>query len=206
MMLPGRQHRGADQEAPAVPERQEKATEPVAPMVPDDHQQGDVQRGRLVERFVEAAKHGKHEARQAGRFRPHERCGQREQDEAGDGDELRCEIAAGQAVDPLPVVVKQQRQAVEQVDRPVGHDGPGDERDAVFPGEHGAADIVAPRRQPVGEAIGQVEERRQERQPQRSPHDHTAIGFGGGDGCGLRSFGISRHASAGPTGAVRPRR
>ena len=71
----------------------------VAPVVPDDDQQRDVQRRRLVERLVEAAEHGEQEARQAAGFGPHESRGQRKRDEAGDGDELRRQVAAGEAVD-----------------------------------------------------------------------------------------------------------
>ena len=115
---------------------------------------------------------------------PRETGGERESEEASHGDGLRGEIARGQAVDARLGGVEEQRQRVEGVDRPVGNDRPGEERHRPFPIVDDAADMVALRSRPIGEAVGQVEHRRQEGEPQR--------GALGDDGEGCVSCGPRR--------------
>ena len=195
MMLERRQNGRSDQHAPDVPRRRRNAAQPLPQMTPDDDGERDMQRRRLIERLVEAAKHIEHEARQAARLRPRETGGEREGEEATHGDGLRGEIARGQAVDARFAGVEEQRQRVEGVDRPVGNDRPGEERHRPFPIVDNAADMVALRSRPIGEAVGQVEHRRQEGEPQRG-----ALGDDG-EGCGchaaLAALAVWR-GSAGP--------
>ena len=64
--------------------------------------------------------------------------------------------------------------------------------------EDDAADIVAPRRQPVGEAVGRVEERRQEGQPKCCPQHDAGIGLarrGGGRVSGRHGHAQTRRAT-----------
>ena len=59
----------------------------------------------------------------------------------------------------------EKRQSVEGVDRPIGNNGPGDERDQMLPVEHHRGDVIVLGGEPVRPAIGQVEERREEQEP-----------------------------------------
>lgn len=52
-----------------------------------------------------------------------------------------------------------QRKAVQQIDAPVGHDGPGDKRDRVFPAENQAADIGAGSGKMVDLTVAEKEQR-----------------------------------------------
>ena len=145
-----------------MPDRGDRSAKVVADVIPDDDEQRDMQRRRLVERLVKAAEHGKQHSGQAIGLRPDEGHGQWEQDEAGNRDDLSGQVAAGEAVDSAGGRVDGKRQAVEQVDRPVGDDGPGEERHMSFPGKDDAADVRALRGERVCIAVGEVEERRED--------------------------------------------
>ncbi len=83
-----------------------------------------MQRRRLVEGFVEAHQYVEHQAEGAVQRRPLEGEAQRPEQEAGHADDLRGEQAQGVAIHFAAAGWQQEGQAVEQVDRPVRHDGP----------------------------------------------------------------------------------
>ncbi|MNE72738.1 hypothetical protein D3C80_1687050 [compost metagenome] len=64
---------------------------------PEDHQQGDVQRWRLVERLVKAGEDVEHPAKYAIQFRSDKGEAQRPDQETTDGNHLRGQQAQGMA-------------------------------------------------------------------------------------------------------------
>ncbi len=124
-----------------------------------------MQRGCLVERLVEAAEHVEQEARHAVRVRPHEDRLQGKGDEAENGDHLRDKITPRQPPHLLRRVANEERKRVEDVDRPVGHDRPGDEGNVPLPAEGEVRHVRAQRGQPVRRAVGKIEERREDGEP-----------------------------------------
>ena len=133
--------------------------------VPQDHGQRDVQRRRLVERLVEAAQRVEQEGRRPLDRRLPEAEMQRPCDEAGAGHERGRDQPQRMSVERVPAAGQEQRQRVEDVDRPVQKDRPRPERHVPLPVE-GHRRHVRPRgRPPVGEAVGCVEQRPQKHQP-----------------------------------------
>ncbi|MNT63148.1 hypothetical protein D3C72_2009360 [compost metagenome] len=128
---------------------------------PQHHQQGDVQRGGLVERLVETGKYGKQPAEHTVQLGSLESEAQRPEQEATDSNHLGSEQAQGMTLEGLAAARQQQGKAVQQIDGPVGHDGPRPERHMLFPGKHQAADITALGGDPGGEAVRAEKQRRQ---------------------------------------------
>ena len=134
MVLPGGQHGNSDEQRPTMHQQAPGAGQrQLLELEPDQDEQGDVQRRRLVVRLVEGTQGGEHGARQAvGRWAG-EGEAQREGEKAGDGDHLRGEQALAVPVDGAGVAAAEEGQPVEEVDRPVGDDGPGAGRATAFP-------------------------------------------------------------------------
>jgi hypothetical protein len=66
---------------------------------PENDEERDVQRGRLVERLIEAGQRGKQNAGKAVSLRLLKREPERKQDEAGDRHDLRGEQAPAMSID-----------------------------------------------------------------------------------------------------------
>ncbi|ETD74488.1 hypothetical protein V527_27645 [Pseudomonas aeruginosa VRFPA06] len=175
MVLPGGQHRQPDQREPAMQQPAPGAAGVARVADPEHYQQGDVQRRCLVVRFVEPHQHVEQPAEHAAQFRPFEGEAQGEQQEAGHRQHLGAEQAQAVGVQLALVPRQQQRQAVEQVDRPVRQDGPGPQRHPAFPVEDQAADVAALAGQPVGQAIAGEEERAEEQQPEHRPLQYPRL-------------------------------
>ena len=144
-------------------------------MHPDDDQQGDVERWSLIERFIETAEQVEQETgRTACRWLV-EDCGQRENDEAADCDDLCRQIALCQPVDLDRGVIEEKRKTVEQIDRPVGEDRPCHEGDRMFPGEGHVGNICSLRGKPVGCTIGDVEQWCEQEQPKDGALRHSLV-------------------------------
>src|SRR5438067_9885377 len=74
------------------------------------------------------------------------------------------------AIELAPRRADEDRDHVEEIDRPVRNDRPRNERDAVLPREDDRADAIAPAGQPIRESVAREEERAEEREP----HDRAA--------------------------------
>ncbi|MNN24758.1 hypothetical protein D3C81_1382000 [compost metagenome] len=162
VVLPGGQHRQADQ---AEPDMHDCAPESLAvPAVtdPQHHQQGNVQRRCLVERLVETGQNGEQPTEHTAHFRAFERESQGPEQKATDCNQLCAEQAQRMAVQFMARQAQQQGETVQQVDRPVRHNGPGPERYMGFPGEHQAGHFRALGRVPGGKAVTGKEKRRQQ--------------------------------------------
>ncbi|MCW0369422.1 hypothetical protein NB710_000359 [Xanthomonas sacchari] len=168
-MLVGGQHRQADQREPAVQGQPRQPVQVLRIAHPQHHQQHDVQRRRLVERLVEAEQHREQPAEHALGRRPLETEAQRPQQEAAHRQQLRGEQTPRMRVQFDTRAADEERDHVEQVDRPVRDDGPRPERDLGFPGERQRRHGGATRGQRVGQAVAEEEERPQQRQPGQRP-------------------------------------
>jgi hypothetical protein len=82
---------------------------------------------------------------------------QREQQKAADGDGLRGEQLRNVAVLFARARTKEETEAVKEVERPVGNDGPRQEGDVVFPGVGDFGDVGSARGVMVGEAVAEIE-------------------------------------------------
>ncbi|MNE35700.1 hypothetical protein D3C80_1294760 [compost metagenome] len=172
MMLPGGQYRHSDQRHPAMHQPSPGlALHMPGKHRPDDHQQRNVQRWRLVERFVEAHQHIEQPAEQPTQLWPFEGEPQRPQQEAGDTDHLCAEQCQRVPVHFLACARQQKGQPVEQVDRPVRDDRPGPQRHAALPAEHQAADITTPGGMVVRQPIAEEKQRPQQQKPEHAPAD-----------------------------------
>ena len=135
-MLVGRQDGGADQQRPDYCRRQCPAGKGAAVKVQKNDRRRDVQGRRLVEWHVERGQEIEQESEFAGRLRPRERDAQREDDEAGDGDDLGGQQPLGMVVELGAVAADIEGQGKKNVRAPVRDDRPSQERNAVFPGEY----------------------------------------------------------------------
>ena len=143
-----------------------------AHLIPDDDQERDMQRGRLIKGFVEAAKHIEHKTRKTSRCRFYESCGQRKSDEAENSDDLCRQIALCQPVDLFGAVIDEQRNRIKQIDRPIGNDAPRDKRNLAFPSESKVRHMTLLRCEPVGRTVGQVEKGGEKQKPKDRATDH----------------------------------
>ena len=126
---------------------------------PQHHQQRYMQRRRLIERLVEARKDCKQPAEQTVQLWPLESEAQRPEHEAAHGDQLRTEQPQRMGIQLATGQTCQQREAVQQVNRPIRNNRPGPERHVGFPSEHEGSDVIALGRQPGGEAVTGKEKR-----------------------------------------------
>ena len=179
-MLIGGEHRNADQQRPAVDQDAYEAFCALGEAYPDDDEQADVQRRRLVVRQVEARQNVEHRAEHAIDRWPLESEMQREGEEARDGDDLRREQAQRMAVDLARRAAEQERQPVQKIDRPVGHDRPGNERNVPFPLEEDAANAGTRSRIPIRKAVAQEEKRSEQREPRQPAQPALAPALIGG--------------------------
>src|SRR5436305_1607090 len=102
-----------------------------------------MQRGGLIERFIETRQRREQGAEEAVRRRPGEAEAQREGEEAGDAEKLRREQPPAMHRKLPPGRADERRHGIEDVDRPVGEDRPGQERDVALPIEGDRADAGA---------------------------------------------------------------
>src|SRR3954471_2460363 len=167
MVLIGGEHGDGDQGEPDVEDHAAGLPEMGGVAYPEDHQQGDVQRGGLIERFIEDRQRREQGAEEAVRHRPGEAEAQREGEEAGHAEELRREQPPAMYRKLPPGRADERRHGVEEVDRPVGEDRPGEEWDVALPIEGDRADAGAAAAQPVGEAVAGEEEGTEEGEPER---------------------------------------
>ncbi|VWD63440.1 hypothetical protein BLA39750_07724 [Burkholderia lata] len=179
-MLVGRQHRHADRREPQV---QHDACERAAQVLridgPQHDEQPDMQRRRLVERLVETHQQREQRTGHAARVGPLEPEAQRQRDEARDRDQLH-----GQQ--PLHVIEQvgaacpeEERQRVQQVDRPVRHDRPRHERNRVLPAEREGRHRRAARGEPVRETVGREEHDAHHREPADAQRERRVARAGG---------------------------
>ena len=119
----------------------------------------------LIERLVKPFKRREHLARYSCNLRPVNAECQRKQDEAGNGNDLYAEQAPGERVDFGPGQAQEQRSAVEQVNRPIGYDAPGQEWNILFPRVYDGANIGMCRSNRGGDAVAEEKERYQAGEP-----------------------------------------
>ncbi len=167
VVLVGGQHRERDEDGPTGEQRAAGAPEMGGIADPEDDQQRDVQRRRLIERFVEVRQRREHRAEHAAGRGAREAEAQREGEEAGDAQQLRQQQPPDVQGELPPGPADEQRHRVKGVDRPVGDDRPGEEGDVPLPAEGDRAHLGAPARQPVGKAVAGEEGGPEEGEPQR---------------------------------------
>ena len=117
---------------------------------PQHQQQADVQRRRLVERFVEAHQQIEHPPEHAIQRRALKAEAQRKQQEAQAGQQGDRQQALGVGIEFGAAGAQKERDAVEQVYAPVRHDGPGPQRDGALPGHR---HIAHPLRRQAGRVV-----------------------------------------------------
>src|SRR5262249_33680246 len=129
----------------------------------------------------EAAERIEQRSPQAVGRRMLEREAQRHQDEARDSNELRCQQTLRVRVELATRRADEERNAVQEIDRPVGKYRPSPERYRAFPREHDRRHVGPLRREPVRKAVRQKEERAEEREPGKraAPWPRFARGSGG---------------------------
>ncbi len=164
-MLVGRQHGDSDQDSPGIDQPTPVARGMRGETVPDDDQQCDMQRGRLVIRLIEAGQGIEPQAEEPIDRRFVKTVLQREQYETGHSYQLCRQQSQCMPIHLTACAAQQKRQAVQQVDRPVGHDGPGPKWNLVLPAEHDAGRDLAIRSQLVGPSIADEEQRAEQREP-----------------------------------------
>lgn len=119
----------------------------------EDDGEADVERGGLVVRQVEAVELGEEPAEAAADGGDGEGEFEREEEEADERDELGGEEAEAVLVEFFFRGWEEEGGGVEEVRGPIRNDGPGEERDVMFPREDEAADGFAEAGDPVGEAV-----------------------------------------------------
>ena len=171
---------------------------------PDQHQQGDVQRWRLVVGLIETRERIEHRAEHTIGRRTFEGEAQGEQREARDCKALRGQQAQRVTIDFARRAAAQEGEAVQGVDGPIRDDGPGPKRNLPFPREIDGGLHTARRRQMIGPAIAQEEERPEQQQPRdrAPPGQGRGEFFRGAGGAHAACKGLKRRADA----RVRPRR
>ena len=175
-MLPGRQHRNANQTGNRIDQRVPGARHRVPVGGEENDEQGDVQRGRLVERLIEAVERREHPAEDAVHLAAHEAAAQGKGEKAGDRQDLREQQTGGVRVEPATRRAEEERNAVKEVDQPVGNDRPREKRDLLLPGEGDHGNLAAARAEPGGQAVAGEEERRQNEQPDKRARPGVGAG------------------------------
>jgi len=144
VMLVGRQHRDSNQREPGMQPWAEPRRNMPRVEVPKDNKQGDVERGKLVEGTVESTQRLEKHTRWPCDPGRGDAQAQRHGDEAGHRNDLGGQKPLTMAVELSSGGAKEKGKDIQQIDRPVGHDGPSEERDMRFPGEHDRADPSPP--------------------------------------------------------------
>src|SRR5206468_323251 len=97
--------------------------------------------------------------------RPLESEGQRKEQEAADGDDLRSQQALPERIELAAIRTDEKRECEQEIDRPVRDDRPRQERDRALPIEDEGCDVHPLRGHPRRKAVRPEEERAEEREP-----------------------------------------
>ena len=174
-MLPGGENRHADQREPRMQHPAPAAGDVPREQHPQYHQQRHVKRRRLVVGLIEAPQHVEQNAEHAVGRRFLEREAQREQQKAADRDRLRAQEPLAVSVELVAGGAYEKRKPVQQIDRPVRHDGPCCKGNVPLPAEYDRADVGALTRGPVRETIGREKQWPEECEPGKRALPRTSV-------------------------------
>jgi len=165
MVLIGGQHRSADDDEQDIDHEAGCARDFARIQRPEDHRERDMQRRNLVEWLVEPHEHVEQRPERASGVGSIEGEAMGKRHEARDGDHLRGQQSPGVRVELAARRAKKERDAIQGIDDPVGHDRPWPEWNGALPIEHDGRHVGTKRGGPVGEPVGREEEWSEEREP-----------------------------------------
>ena len=148
MMLPRRQHRYADQREPGVEQHASDPAELRANSAQRMTSSATCSDGAWLKGLSKTREHAEQPAERSVGLGAIEGESERKEQEERHRDELRGQQAPGVRVELAAVGAGEQRQSVEEIDRPVRNDRPRHERDRALPVEDDRADLRDARRSP----------------------------------------------------------
>ncbi len=128
--------------------------------VDKENQERGMERWKEIVRRIEGAKPIEDRAHPSRGMRPRKGKAKRENEKANSGDDDRARHPSRIEIQLWFVREKKRRCDKKEIDREVGKNHEGNERDCPFPGEIKDAHLVPSRRNPEAAAVDQNEEKR----------------------------------------------
>ena len=167
-MLVSGEHRKRNQQQPRQPQPAPALRQSRPIKAPHNQREHNMQRGRLIIRLVKRRQRSKQPARQPRRFRLRPTELQRPHHKTHHRNGLRQQQLRRIAAQFRAGAAQKKAQRIEKIQRPIRHNRPRPKRNLPLPGKRDFRHRRAHSGEPVGQAVGAVENHaHQQQMPQR---------------------------------------